>query len=221
MFRPSDYTCLLIEALMANRCRIVGSRVLEIGCGSGVVLASLAGAGAASICGVDIESTAIEASLQTITAAGHLDIAELHQGDMWAPVAPRRFDLIVANLPQFPGATLGLADRLASWSAGGPHGRQWLDRFLAGLAPRLTGGGTAMITHSGFTDIERTRAILHGDGLAVRIAATRLVHLPAEKIRAMTESVRRAALGRTIFEHGGYAFATVHVVEIGAPDRLG
>ena len=33
---------------------------------------------------------------------GHGGSAELHRGDMWQPVAGRRFDLIVANLPHFP-----------------------------------------------------------------------------------------------------------------------
>ena len=53
--RPSEYTAALIQALQARRATVSGARALEIGSGSGVVLAALAELGAASLCGVDIE----------------------------------------------------------------------------------------------------------------------------------------------------------------------
>ena len=74
--------------------------VLEIGSGSGVVLAVLGALGAGSVCGIDIEEDAIEASSRLLARLGH-DNAEFLQGDMWRPVTGRRFDLIVANLPNF------------------------------------------------------------------------------------------------------------------------
>ena len=56
---PANTRRRLIQALRAEPVRVRGARVLEIGSGSGVVLAALGALGAASLCGVDIEEDAI------------------------------------------------------------------------------------------------------------------------------------------------------------------
>ena len=94
MLRPSEYTSALIQVLRADPARIRGAHVLELGCGSGVVLAALGAMGAASLCGVDIEPGAVAASTRLLGDLGLAKSVELHQGDMWQPVAGRRFDLI-------------------------------------------------------------------------------------------------------------------------------
>ena len=65
--RPSEYTAALIQALRLAPERVRGAHVLEIGAGSGVVLAALAAMGARSLCGVDIEDEAVEAGTQIPT----------------------------------------------------------------------------------------------------------------------------------------------------------
>src|SRR3982750_1425347 len=85
--RPSEYTSALIQALRSEPERVRGRNVLEIGSGSGVVLAALSSAGGAAS--------------RLLAGLGHGN-AEFHLGDMWRPVAGRRFDLIVANLPNSP-----------------------------------------------------------------------------------------------------------------------
>src|SRR6185503_19961804 len=54
--RPSEYTSALIQALRSEPERVRGKEVLEIGSGSGVVLAVLGALGAGSVCGIDIEA---------------------------------------------------------------------------------------------------------------------------------------------------------------------
>ena len=61
--RPSEYTAALIQVLQANAGRVRGATVLEIGSGSGVVLAALGGLGAASLCGIDIEEDAVASGM--------------------------------------------------------------------------------------------------------------------------------------------------------------
>jgi methylase of polypeptide subunit release factors len=82
LFRPSEYTAMLIQQIRAYGSAIKGKTTLEIGCGGGVVLAALAREGAARVCGVDIEADAISISSQTLTDAGYLEVSELHHGDM-------------------------------------------------------------------------------------------------------------------------------------------
>src|SRR5712664_1844085 len=97
--RPSEYTAALIQVLRARAAWVQGASVLEIGSGSGVVLAALGALGAASLCGIDIEPEAVESGTVLLDDLGLAPTAEFHRGDMWQPVAGRRFDLIVANLP--------------------------------------------------------------------------------------------------------------------------
>lgn len=210
--RPSEYTAALVQVIRSEPSRVRGARVLEIGCGSGVVLAVLGGLGAVSLCGVDIERDAIATGRSLLGELGH--DAEIHQGDMWQPVAGRRFDLIVANLPHFPMDHFEVAGRLSTWSSGGIDGRELLDPFLEGLPDHFTANGRALITHNAFVDVERSRELLRRHGLAMHIVRTVLVHVPKEKIDLMTPSILGAEEGRSIHRYGPHVFADMHIVEI-------
>jgi len=211
--RPSEYTALLIQALRARPELVAGRDVLEIGTGSATVLAAIGEMQAQSLCGVDVEQVAIAFGRRLLDRQGYRGRTTLHCGDMWQPLAGQRFDLIVANLPQFPMETSSHSGRLPSWSSGGKDGRRLLDRFLAGLATHLTPGGRALITHNGFIDLHRTSNLLSQDGLSLRVVVTMLVPLPAEKLDLMTRETLLAQLGRSIYTFGPYAFADLHIVK--------
>ncbi|MDA0664101.1 MAG: methyltransferase domain-containing protein [Proteobacteria bacterium] len=211
---PSEYTAALIQVLRERRAAIAGVSALEIGVGSGVVLAELGALGAASLCGVDIEESAIDACQTLLVAEGMDDRAILHLGDMWEPVGAHRFDLIVANLPHFPMPDGGYGIRRPSWSAGGPDGRRFLDRFIDGLAAQLSREGRALITHNAFVGLDATRDRLLPFGLEARSALSRQVFIPPEKIALMPDAIWRREEGRTLFHLGPYAFGEMVVLEI-------
>lgn len=217
--RPSEYTAALIQALRAEPSRVSGVRALEIGCGSGVILAVLGSLGAASLCGIDIEGDAIATGLALLRDLGH--DAEIYRGDMWQPAAGRRFDLIVANLPHFPMDHFEVAGRLSTWSSGGIDGRELLDPFLESLSDHLAVNGRALITHNAFVDVWRSRRILERYGLAMHVVNTVLVHIAKEKIDLMTPSILRAEEGRSIHRYGPHVFADMHIVEIAAAGTRG
>jgi methylase of polypeptide subunit release factors len=185
------------------------------------VLAALGALGAASLCGIDIESEAVSSSALLLRGLGHGANARMYHGDMWLPVTGRRFDLITANLPQFPTESGEFAGRLPSWSSGGPDGRRLLDRFLEGLAAHLAPGSRAIITHNAFVDLELSRAMVAQDGLSLRVAMTVLIQIPSEKLALMTQSILCFEEGRSIYRYGPYTFAEMHIVEIGAAASLG
>jgi methylase of polypeptide subunit release factors len=215
--RPSEYTAALIQVLKTRPDLVRGSTTLEIGSGSGVVLAALAALGASSLCGIDIEEDAVASGMLLLAELGHGETAELYLGDMWLPVAGRRFDLIVANLPHFPMERSDVPGRLPSWSAGGSSGRTLLDPFLEGLPEHLAEGGRAIITHNAFVDLDRSREILARSGFVLRIALTTLVYIPDEKLARMAGNVLAAHDGGTIHRYGPYAFGEIHIVEIARP----
>jgi len=214
--RPSEYTSALIQVLRARAACVRGADALEIGSGSGVVLAALGALGAVSLCGIHIDNEAVVSGSLLLHELGYGD-AQFHQGDMWLPVAERCFDVIAANLPQFPMEPREFAGRLASWSSGGPDGRRLLDAFLNGLPAHLAPSGRAIITHNAFVDLDRSRSMVEQIGLSLRIASSTLIHVPREKLDLMTQSVLCAEQGRSIYRYGPYAFAEMHIVEIGAP----
>jgi release factor glutamine methyltransferase len=212
--RPSEYTAALIQALHADTALVRGASVLEIGSGSGVVLAALGALGAGAVCGVDIEQDAVDAGSLLLRRLGHED-AEFHCGDMWLPVAGRRFDLIVANLPHFPMEPVPVAGRLSTWSSGGADGRWLLDAFLEGLPVHLASDGRAVLTHNAFVGLERSHEIARAHGLSLDVRLTVLVYIPEEKLARMTPAVLRAEEGRSLHRYGPYTFGEVHIVEIG------
>jgi release factor glutamine methyltransferase len=211
--RPSEYTAALIQVLQFKPC-VRGATVLEIGSGSGVVLAALGELGAASLCGIDIEEDAVTSGMLLLAELGHGEMAEFYLGDMWLPVLGRRFDLIVANLPHFPMERSDVPGRLPTWSAGGTDGRALLDPFLEGLGGHLKTDGRAIITHNGFVGLDRSREVLAGHGLELSVALTTLVYIPDEKLARMSRSALAVEDGRTIRRYGPHAFGEMHIVEI-------
>ncbi len=213
---PSEYTAALIQVLRGKAAQLRGAKVLEIGSGSGVVLAALGALGAAALWGVDIEQEAVDESMSLLRNQGYADIARIQRGDLWQPVAGQRFDLIVANLPHFPMTSGVINGRLSSWSCGGVDGRRFLNPFLAGLAQHLAPRGRAVITHNAFVGVDASRALLRQQGLALRIALTFLVNIQGLKLTQLTPSVLADEEGQTIYRYGPHAFADVHIVEISA-----
>ena len=93
----------------------------------------------------------------------------VRRGDLFAPVAGRRFGLVVSNPPYVPAATDALPRyrKARCWDAG-PDGRALLDRICAGVADVLTPDGAVLLVHSAVCDTECTLAALQRAGLAAR-----------------------------------------------------
>lgn len=212
---PSEYTAALIKVLGERKQRIGGANVLEVGIGSGVVLATLARLGAKTLTGVDVEADAVTAGFALLGAIGFAGNAFLHRGDMWEPVAGQSFDVIAANLPHFPMDPAAIGDRRPSWSAGGNDGRRHLDRFLAGLPLHLAKTGRAYFTHNAFVDLENTHCQLATAGLEYRTVFDTMVTIPPEKSSHMPRAIREREEGKTLFSCGPYIFAHMAVLEVG------
>jgi len=212
---PSEYTAVLIQALRDNAKYVEGASALEMGSGSGVVLAALGALGAKSLTGIDIEQGAVADSRELLRDLGH-GASEIFQGDMWKPVADRRFDLVVANLPHFPMERGDVEGRLPTWSLGGADGRRLLNPFLNHLGDHLAPGGRAYIAHNGFVDLDRSREIVARAGLRLHSVLQTLVYIANSKLASMTPSVLAAQDGRTIHRYGPHTFGEMHIVEIAA-----
>jgi release factor glutamine methyltransferase len=204
---------MLIQQIRQYGSDIRGKNALEIGCGGGVVLAALAREGAKRVCGVDIEADAITASSKTLNDVGYLDIAELHQGDMWAAIPDRIFDVVVANLPQAPLEKPTLDGRRLTWNFGGLNGRLLLDQFLHGVGAHLAADGWGLITHFDPIDVDKTLEILNAAGFKASVVMTRLLTYSEERLNNLVPHVVASKIGKSIISYGEYVFSEVHIVE--------
>lgn len=213
-FRPSEYTGLLMHALRLRADTYGRDAGLDMGVGSGVLLATLGLIGVRSLYGVDVDPDAVGATERLLAELGMLRRAHLYCGSLWEPLGDMQFDVVSANLPHFAATEPSDPYHSRFWSMGGADGRRLLDPFLAGLRAHLRDTGVALITHNVFCGMERTEAILRASGLAARpiLSTTSILH-PVKSV-VLTPDVRASYEGTAITRIGPYEFADMQILEI-------
>ena len=144
------------------------SRVLDLCTGSGVLAIAAARRGAGHVVAVDVSRRAVLAAKLNARLNGVR--LEGRRGDLFAPVARERFDLIVSNPPYLPGTALPRRGLARAWE-GGPRGRAFLDRISAQAPAHLRPGGRLLLVHSSLCDEQATLAGLARAGLRAEISA--------------------------------------------------
>lgn len=141
VFRPTVTTALLTaEVLRAGVC---GRSVLDLGCGSGPIAIAVARAGAAAVCASDLMPEACELTRRNAAANRVAARVEVVQGDLFAAIGDRRFDVIVDDVS-------GVAEEVAvvsSWfppsvPLGGSDGTRLAVEMLRQSPRHLAPGGS-------------------------------------------------------------------------------
>lgn len=163
---PRPETELLVELAVAR----IGpaARVLDLGTGSGAIAVTLACEHpAARVCAIDRSAAALAVARRNAErlAPGRV---ECLAGDWFAPVAGRRFDLVVSNPPYVAAgdAHLGEGDlrfEPAAALVGGPDGMDCLAAIVTAASAHLEPGGWLLLEH-GFDQGAATRALLDNGG---------------------------------------------------------
>jgi release factor glutamine methyltransferase len=177
--------------------------VLDVCTGSGVIALSLAPP-AFSMMAVDSSRTAV-AAVRLSARLNRVPVRVRH-GDLFAPVADRTFDVVLANPPYLPTPQGASMPGSHAWD-GGHDGRAILDRLCREAPARLRPGGDLFVVQSSLADIERTLTMLTRAGLrsccvAVHrgalgpLAQTRLQHLRAVGALPATDAVETIAVLR-------------------------
>jgi release factor glutamine methyltransferase len=118
------------------------AEVLDMGTGSGVC-AVIAARYARRVVAVDINTEAVRCADINVRLNNQHSRVQVRHGDLFAPVAAERFDLILFNPPFLRGAPSDDRDR--AWRSS-----DVAERFAAGVAVHLKPGGTALVLLSSF-----------------------------------------------------------------------
>jgi release factor glutamine methyltransferase len=171
LYPPGVYRAESDTELLADVVRRGGHAhdrdVLDIGSGGGALAVAAARAGARSVTAVDLSLRSVAATWVNSRLA-RVPV-RVHRGDLFAPVAGRRFGLVLSNPPYVPAATSELPRhrKARCWDAG-PDGRALLDRICAGVPDVLTPDGVVLLVHSVVCDTACTLDALERAGLAAR-----------------------------------------------------
>lgn len=169
VFRPPSDTWMLARVLESE----IGSRpgrpeVLDLCTGTGALAVVAARAGA-SVTAVDISRRAV-LNVRLNALANGVRVRPL-RGDLFAPVAGRRFDVIVTNPPYVPAPDERLPDRglERAWQAG-LDGRVLIDRICSEVAQHLAPGGVVLLVQSTINGEDETCSRFEDAGLEADVA---------------------------------------------------
>jgi HemK-related putative methylase len=161
LFRTGGF---LAEQLKADG--ITGdSVILDMGTGSGIG-AVFAAQIAHTVVAVDINPEAVRCARINALLNRIEDRVCVYEGDLFAPVAGRRFDVVLFNPPYFRGQPSDTHD--VAWRS-----QDTVERFAAGLPQHLAPGGYALVVLSTDGDAPGFLATFERCGLKVQTAARR------------------------------------------------
>ena len=126
-------------------------RVLDLCTGSGCIgIACALACPAAEVDAVELSPEALEVARSNVDRHGVAEQVTLLEGDLWAPVAGRRYDLIVSNPPYVSDAgmaalPLEYGHEPALGLRSGPGGLDIVARILAGAREHLRPGGVLVV----------------------------------------------------------------------------
>lgn len=173
---PRPETEELVELALQMTTRKQGMRVLDMGCGSGIIGITLAlelAKQQPEVVMADVSDAALSLTLENATALGAR--VKTYRSDLFtawdtpaegAVLPPDMFDLVLANLPYVPtGETLAteLAYDPSLALFGGEDGLDIVRRFIADALPHLNSGALVML-EVGHDQGERTRAMMEQAG---------------------------------------------------------
>ena len=162
---PRPETEVLIELALEKLAGRAAADVVDLGTGSGIVAVSLAlECPVATVSAVDLSPGALAVARNN---AGRLGAkVDFHEGDWFAPLASRRFDLIVSNPPYVAEGDPHLRTLIHEPLSALTSGADGLDdiRTIVAQAPtRLAPGGWLLLEH-GYDQAEAVQALLVAHG---------------------------------------------------------
>ena len=160
---PRPETEHLVESALTFLKRRAGSRILDVGTGSGAIAISVALESGHPVLGSDISMRAL--SVAERNRQKHGARLSLFAADLLDPVMPASIDLVLSNPPYVPGAdAANMQTEVRDWEPqialfAGDTGFEIYERLILGAAIALTPGGR-LLMELGYRSLERVRDML-------------------------------------------------------------
>jgi len=171
VYEPAEDTFLLAENLSVDENDVV----LDLGTACGI-LGILAAKKAKMVVATDLNPHAVYCAKINAKLSRVEDKMDIRLGDLFQPIKQdERFSLILFNAPYLPSSR----DEEKTWIerawAGGPTGRQLIDRFISEAPRYLSENGRILLVQSSLSNINETLQKLTELGLKARIFAEKKV----------------------------------------------
>ncbi len=171
IYEPAEDTFLLAENLSVDENDVV----LDMGTGCGI-LGILVAKKAEKVVATDLNPHAIECAKMNAKLNKVADKMNILRGDLFQTIEQKgRFSLILFNPPYLPSSP----DEEKTWIgrawAGGPTGRQLIDRFISEAPQYLNKNGRILLVQSSLSNVNKTVHKLREEGLNAKILAEKKV----------------------------------------------
>jgi release factor glutamine methyltransferase len=151
---PRPDTETVIEVVRAARAdRSAPCRILDLCTGSGAIAIALAKElPGATIVATELSAEAVAIARKNADRNAVADRVDVRAGDLFAPVAGERFDIVVSNPPYIASAVIPTLSKEVQREPrmaldGGPDGLAFYDRICAAAPAHLVPGGMLVVEH--------------------------------------------------------------------------
>jgi len=167
VYEPAEDTFLAADNLIVNE----EDKVLDMGTGCGI-LAILAAQKAEGVVAVDLNPYAVRCTKKNAEINKLADKIDIRRGDLFKPIRKdEKFSLIVFNAPYLPTAPNERRPWLGKAWAGGPTGRQLIDRFIRETVYHLKRNGRILLVQSSLANIDETLKKFREAGFEAHVIA--------------------------------------------------
>jgi len=165
VYEPAEDTFLAADNLAVDEKDVV----LDMGTGCGI-LAILAARKAKKIVAVDLNPHAIRCARKNAQTNKVSDRIDFRRGDLFQPIRKgEKFSLIIFNAPYLPSASTEGRSWLGKSWAGGPSGREVIDRFITEAPRFLKRNGRILLVQSSLANTDETLEKLQEAGLDTKV----------------------------------------------------
>ncbi|MFH1521145.1 MAG: HemK2/MTQ2 family protein methyltransferase [Candidatus Micrarchaeota archaeon] len=167
---PSVYEPAEDSFLLANAAMKLKGKILEVGCGSGIVSLICARAGN-DVIGVDVNSAAIKCAKEN-AKRNKIKSVRFIKSDLFSKVPKEKFDAILFNPPYLPTSKEEIISGALNLAFdGGPDGMDVIKNFLNHVNDYLKHGGSLFLVQSSLSDEKFIVNRLHEMGYKIEFIA--------------------------------------------------